>query len=163
MRGIEPSTARVSAVFEREIVAAAADEDRFGHVSNVSYVRWVQDVALAHSERVGWALERYQQLGAVFLVRRHELEYLRPVHAGERILVRTWIERWTAATSIRRTSMVHASDGVEVLHATTTWALVGRHDGRPRRIPAEIRDSFLERNSLPPALALKEQRAEHAD
>jgi len=131
-------------VFEHEIVAEPADEDAFGHVSNVSYVRWVQDVALGHSERVGWNLERYQQRGVVFWVRRHELDYLRPAHAGEHLVVRTWIERWTAATSVRRTSIVRASDGASVLNATTTWALVSRHDGRPRRIPAEIRAAFLE-------------------
>jgi acyl-CoA thioester hydrolase len=145
MRGGAPEGERVSAVFEREITAQASDEDTFGHVSNVSYVRWVQDVALAHSERVGWDLERYRQLGAVFLVRRHELDYLRPVHAREHIVLRTWIERWTAATSVRRTCMVRTTDRTELLRATTTWALVGRPDGRPRRIPAEVREAFIER------------------
>ena len=163
MRESARSSERVSAVFEREIVAAVEEQDEFGHVSNVSYVRWVQDVALGHSTRAGWDLERYQQLGAVFLVRRHELEYLRPVYAGDHILLRTWIERWTAATSVRHTSMVRTADQVEVLRATTTWALVGRGDGRPKRIPAEIRDAFLERADLPPAPAAGGEHPETAE
>jgi acyl-CoA thioester hydrolase len=133
---------RVSAIFRHIIFAADSDVDMMGHVSNVAYVRWVQDVALAHSTAVGWDMNRYFELGAAFLVRRHEVDYLRQAYAGDGIEVSTWIAKWTAATSIRRTAIVRIGDQVELARASTTWALVVRDSGRPRRIPREIQQAF---------------------
>ena len=50
------------------------EEDENGHVSNVSYVRWIQDAARAHSEAVGLARERYLEFGGTFIVKRHEVD-----------------------------------------------------------------------------------------
>mgnify|MGYP006200763065 CR=1 FL=1 len=40
-------------VFEMRFTAAPEHIDELGHVSNVVYVRWIQDVAKAHSRAVG--------------------------------------------------------------------------------------------------------------
>lgn len=140
-----PPSERVSAIFTQPWTVPGSDVDELGHVSNVSYVRWVQDVAFAHSCHVGWALPRYHELGAVFVVRRHEIDYLRPTFAGESIELRTWIERWTAATSVRRTQIVRPADDVELARAVTTWALIREDTGWPRRIPPELIEAFVER------------------
>jgi acyl-CoA thioester hydrolase len=118
--------------------------DELGHVSNVSYVRWVQDVAMAHSAHVGWDMPRYHRFGAVFVVRRHEIDYLKPTFAGDVVELRTWIERWTAATSVRRTQILRPADDVDLARAITTWALVREDSGWPRRIPAELSQAFVE-------------------
>jgi DNA adenine methylase len=136
-------------VFRQRMVVDGADVDELGHASNVAYLRWIQDVAKAHSEHVGWAYRQYLELGAAFVVRRHEVDYLRPVYAGEELELDTWIEGWSAATSVRRTSLRRVRDQLEVARSSTTWALVSLQDGRPRRIPAELRTSFAE----PPAEA----------
>ena len=39
--------------FSIPITATAADIDELGHVSNLVYLRWVLDVAMAHSRAVG--------------------------------------------------------------------------------------------------------------
>ena len=126
-----------------DIVASSADVDELGHVSNVAFVRWVQEVAKAHSETVGWDVDAYRRLGAVFVVRRHEIDYLAPAFEGDRITIVTWIESWSAATSIRCTRVVRDSDQRELARAATTWALVSVESGRPRRIPREIVDAFV--------------------
>jgi acyl-CoA thioester hydrolase len=118
------------------------DIDALGHVSNVSYVRWVQDVARAHSEAVGYGHAAYLTLGMVFVVRRHEIEYLRPSYARERVKLITWIESWSAATSLRATRVVREGDGIELVRAATIWALVSTDRGRPCRIPMQLRDAF---------------------
>ena len=38
--------------------------DALGHVNNQEYVRWMQEVAIAHSEAQGWPLERYTRARA---------------------------------------------------------------------------------------------------
>lgn len=131
----------------------ARDIDVLGHASNVAYIRWVQDVARAHSEHVGWGHDEYVALGAVFVVRRHEIDYLRPAVRGDDLELATWIEGFKAATSLRVTLI--ACDGVPVARARTTWALVSTDSGRPSRIPAEVRDAFAE-----PVLAARPARGQ---
>lgn len=124
------------------VVAAPDDIDELGHVSNVVYVRWVQDAAKAHSEAVGWDRAAYLRAGAVFVVRRHEIDYLASVFEGDRIEVRTHVAKFGAATCERKTRLVRAGGGVEVARAVTSWAFVATATQRPTRIPQEIRDAF---------------------
>lgn len=134
---------RISPIFERDITAKDDEIDELGHVSNVAVVRWIQDVAVGHSEAVGWDYDAYRRHGAVFVVRRHEVDYLRPVLAGDAVHLETWIESWHAASTIRCTSIVRAADHVAIASARTQWVLVSTESGRPRRIPPLIVSAFL--------------------
>lgn len=122
-----------------EVVATPGDIDLNMHVSNLVYLRWVVDAAVAHSIAAGWDQARYVKEGATFLVRRHEIDYLASAVEGDRVQVITHVEGWTAATSRRVTRIVR--DGRVLARAVTVWAFVG-FDGRPRRIPAEIHEAF---------------------
>ena len=62
-RGYSPAVTERS-VFRQAFDVGAADIDELGHASNIAYVRWIQDVAVAHSEAVGLGLAEYLRLGA---------------------------------------------------------------------------------------------------
>lgn len=128
-----------SAEHTLEVTAQPADIDENGHVSNLVYLRWVLEAAVSHSEAVGWDHARYVAAGALFVVRRHEIDYLASAMAGDRLHVVTHIERWSAATSVRKTRIVR--DGRELARCATTWAFVGLN-GRPRRIAADVVEAF---------------------
>lgn len=137
-------------VFSLEVRAEAADIDELDHVSNLVYVRWVQQAATSHSAAIGWDFEAYRRLGAVFVVRRHEIDYLRSAVLGDRIVLRTWVDSWKAVSSVRMTSIVRLDGpgdapegGTELARARTTWALVSTDTGRPVRIPDDLRERFL--------------------
>jgi acyl-CoA thioester hydrolase len=131
-----------SPVFQLEIVTAPDDIDQLDHVSNIAYVQWVLRVAQAHSDTVGWDYQAYKALGAVFVVRRHEIDYLRPAVLGDRIVLGTWIESWAGASCVRRTSIVRQLDGVELCKAATQWALMATGTGRPTRITPALVEAF---------------------
>ena len=116
------------------------DIDMLGHASNIAYVRWVQDVALAHSAAVGLGMDGYAKLGAVFVIRRHEIDYLRPVLRGETLELRTWIDSAAAAKCHRATEI--ARGDTIVARAMTTWGFIELATGRPTRIPDEVRTKF---------------------
>jgi acyl-CoA thioester hydrolase len=124
------------------LTAAPEDIDGLGHVSNLVYLRWVLDVAVAHSDAGGWRWADYQRLGAAWVVRRHEIDYVAPCFAGDVIDARTWVAQWEGASCIRRTRLVRAADGRELCRAATQWVLVTLPGGRPRRIPPELRAAF---------------------
>jgi acyl-CoA thioester hydrolase len=141
---------RFSADFCLLLTPCPDDMDELGHVSNVVYVRFILEAARAHSEAVGWDHAAYLRIGAVFVVRKHEIEYLAPTYAGEALSVITWIEGWSAATSVRRTRIVRDRDAREVARASTLWAMVSTESGRPLRIPGEVRASFATAEPRPP-------------
>jgi acyl-CoA thioester hydrolase len=130
------------ATFQLDLVVRDDDIDVLGHASNIAFVRWIQDVAMAHSASVGLGLEAYQRLGAVFVVARHEIDYLRPVLRGDALQARTWISSVMAAKCHRRTELVRAADGQIVAQGLTTWGYIELAGGRPRRIPEEVRVAF---------------------
>jgi acyl-CoA thioester hydrolase len=127
---------------EIRFAPAAADIDELGHVSNLVWLRYVLTAARAHSAAVGLDHAAYAELGAVFVVRRHEVDYLAPAFEGEPLVTRTFVASWGAAVSERRTRIVRASDERELLRAVTTWAFVSLESGRPRRIPKGIIEAF---------------------
>ncbi len=140
----------VSPTFSLAIQPTAADIDELDHVSNLVYVRWLQDVAIAHSEAIGWDFARYQALGASFVVRRHEIDYLRPAMLGDDIVLKTWLGSLKAASSMRMTSIVKRvsepggdARELELARSSTLWAFMGLKTGRPQRIPDDLREAFM--------------------
>lgn len=124
--------------FVLEVTARPSDIDELDHVSNLVYVRWIQEVAVAHSAAVGWDVNQYRKFGAIFLVRRHEIDYIAPVMLDQTVRLETWIESWKAASCVRRTELFRGHDGQLIARGSTTWAFVGFADGRPQRIPEQI-------------------------
>jgi acyl-CoA thioester hydrolase len=118
-----------------------ADIDELEHVSNLVYLRWVLEVALSHSGALGWDHAAYRRLGAVFVVRRHEIDYLAPVVLGDEVRVTTWVDSWKQVSCVRKTELVRARDGAVVARAATQWAFID-YAGKPRRIPAELLELF---------------------
>ena len=132
--------ARMAERFAIPITPAPADIDELGHVSNLVYLRWVMDVAMAHSRSVGWDFARYRELGAAFMVRRHEIDYVSQVTLGETLRAETWVDSWRMASCIRKTELLR--DGKVVARAATTWALIGLTSGRAVRIPDDLAALF---------------------
>jgi len=116
------------------------DIDDLGHVNNIAYVRWIQDVAVAHSAAVGLGFDKYLAMGGVFVIRRHEIDYLRPLVRGDHVEVRTWIATVHAAKCARATEI--RKDGQAVVRALTTWGFIDAATGRPTRIPDDVRVAF---------------------
>lgn len=136
----------LSPIFSHIIEVGDSDIDFLGHASNLSYLRWVQDVAIAHSAAVGLEYEAYKKMGGVFFIRRHEIDYLRPALRGDKLEVRTWVDSAMAAKTDRRTDVVRVSDGAVLAKASTIWGFVEIARGRPVRIPEIVRVAFTAPN-----------------
>ena len=126
--------------FSIPITAAPEDIDELGHVGNLVYLRWVLDVAMAHSRSHGLDFADYKALGLVFVVRRHEIDYVLPVTEGQALVATTWVDDWKAAWCIRKTELTR--DGVVVMRAATQWVMMSLASNRPQRIPDQLRNTF---------------------
>jgi acyl-CoA thioester hydrolase len=111
--------------------------DQIGHVNNVMYVQWMQELAVSHYEFLGGTAPM-RAAGAIWLVREHHIEYLLPAYAGERIEAQTWVANIRRVRSLRKYRFVRKSDGQLLVRGETDWVFVDTKSGRPRRIPEEV-------------------------
>lgn len=131
----------MNTVYQFEIEVTAQDVDLNGHVNNVVYIQWMQDAAIAHA-RVSGCTKASQAVGATWVVRTHQIEYLMPVLVGEKITVLTWPANFQRVRSVRKYKFVRAGDGAVVARAETDWVFVNAKTGRPQSIPEEVRKTL---------------------
>ncbi len=132
----------VRGVFVRRFDVTKTSIDVNGHVNNLEYLRWMQEVATAHSAACGWPLERYLATRTSWVVRSHHIEYERPAFAGDGLVATTWIRAFGAKSSPRRYLFWRASDRALIAKAETLWVYVDGRLGKPARIPDDFRSAF---------------------
>jgi acyl-CoA thioester hydrolase len=130
------------AIFDWTHVVCERDLDDLGHANNISYLKWMQSAALAHSAAQGWPVEAYRERGQGWVVRSHHIEYLASARLGDEIVVRTFVANLKKVTSLRRFIISRSTDAVILAKAATDWAFVEYTSGTPKRIPVEVSTAF---------------------
>ena len=125
--------------YEFTVPEDALDEN--GHVNNVRYVQWMQEAAVRHYGSIG-GIPLTQAIGATWVVRSHNIEYLRPAFAGDCIEVRTWVVDIRRVRSLRRYRFIRLADGKLLVKGETDWVFVDARTGIPRLVPDEIISIF---------------------
>ena len=126
--------------FEQRITAAPEDIDELGHVNNAVWVRWIQDVATGHWRA---AADPAHVDAYIWVVTRHEIDYLRPLLEGESVAARTWVPEPPRGARFDRMMSFTGADGKDHVRARTTWAMIDKATGRPARVPREVVENFL--------------------
>jgi len=121
--------------FELTIRVVDADIDRQGHVNNVAFLRYIQDAAAAH-----WLSVAPEPVRGVltWVVRRHEIEYLRPGSPGDLLIARTWVGEPSGATWERHTEIARRGEDRPLVTARTMWVLLDAASGRLRRVDPDL-------------------------
>lgn len=134
-------TKRHATRFERSFDVQPDDIDELGHVNNVVYVRWIQEIAGAHWRH---AAPAELQTEVVWVVLRHEIDYEKPAFPGDTVLAVTWVGNAGAARWPRHTEIRRQRDGVVLVHATSVWCPLRSDSGRPRRIDETLQAPFYD-------------------
>ena len=131
-----------AAIFRQQLTVTDDVVDRNGHVNNVAYVRWMQDIAVAHFKSQ-ISHEQMDELGCTWVARSHHIEYLRQAFPDDVIDIETWIADWRRVRSTRKYRFVRRSDGVTLAQGETDWVLIDMVNGKPRSIPDAIKSVFV--------------------
>ena len=75
-------------VFQLSFTASPEHIDELGHVNNTVWVQWMERVAVAHWDSLA---DPAHKDAYYWVVVRHEIDYLRSAHDGDRITARTWV------------------------------------------------------------------------
>lgn len=124
--------------FSHNFIVEAEEIDELGHVNNVAYLQWVQDIAVAHWTEAATDSQREKY---IWVVVRHEIDYKNPAFAGEEITAQTWVGEWTFVTCERFTEIKRGGD--LLVKGRTVWCMIDKQTARPVRIASELRERFL--------------------
>ena len=127
-------------IFELTLTAGAEHIDELGHVNNAVWVQWIQQVAVAHWEAVA---PQAHKDAYFWVVVRHEIDYLRAAHEGDRITARTWVGNAPHGARFDRLVEFTGEDGRVCVRSKTDWAIIDKSSGRPIRVPAEVVAPFV--------------------
>ena len=119
--------------FQHSFSVKSKDIDGLNHVNNVVYLQWVQEVAYLH-----WNVLASSKIkdNYVWMVLRHEIDYLNQAYLNDIISVYTWIDETKGVKSIR---IVHIYCGEKLLTTSkTTFCLLDKATLRPKRIGEDI-------------------------
>lgn len=115
--------------------------DRLGHVNNVEYVRWLEEVSWAHIEQLGMTWDLQARSGRAMAITRTEIDYIRAASAGDRLVLGTWIVAFDGRLrSERRFQLIRPADGATLARAVSWHACIDIRTQRPARVPGEYRD-----------------------
>ena len=124
----------MSSVFDLTIKVKPEHIDILGHVNNVVYVQWMQDVAAAHIENLGVGLAQYLEMNHAMVAVEHQVQYRKAALLGDDIILRTWLYDINALYSFRRYAFFNAKDHSLLFTGETKWACIEIATGRPKRM-----------------------------
>jgi acyl-CoA thioesterase FadM len=111
-----------------------------GIARSSAILRYAQDIAWIHSERLGFGREWYAERGLAWVVRAAELVVLAPVGLGSTLTLSTAVIGFRKVWARRRTEG-RLADGTIALRGHTDWVMTD-HRGLPARVPPEFLAGF---------------------
>ena len=121
--------------FTLPITIAPADIDELEHVNNIVYLRWAQDIAIAH-----WRARASDDMLAAYIwvVRRHEIDYRAPLVLGDAAEARTWVDNAAQGAVWKRFVEIGKPGGPPAAQIVSSWVILDAATRRVKRVPPEI-------------------------
>jgi acyl-CoA thioester hydrolase len=129
-----------------QVVVHADHIDELDHVNNAVYLNYVEQVARAHSDSLGFTVARFLRDGGVPVVRRHSILYHHPARDGDLLTVHTRVLSMRGVRAVRGTRITCGE--ILVAEVETEWVWVEPTTSRPIRIPKEVHATFLTAEQL---------------
>lgn len=128
-------------IFTQRFPVDAADIDELGHVNNIVYLRYAQDIAIAH-----WRSRASEEMvaGFVWVVMRHEVDYRAQLQLGDDVEVRTWVEDaprgpvWPRYVDIYKVGSEKPAAQIK-----SNWCMLDAQTRRLKRVPLDLVQRFL--------------------
>ncbi len=129
-------------VYEKKILITKDFIDENAHVSNVMYVKWMNDVSIEHALKAGDTMEYQKQNSYMWVSKSHHIDYMYSAYEGDEVHIKTWTEPYKKTASIRRYEFTNQK-GVLLCKAQTIFVCLNISTLRPIKIPEETSRFYL--------------------
>ena len=117
------------------------DIDALNHVNNLVYLQWALKISGMHWESL--ATEEIKEK-YVWVVLRHEIDYLNQAFLNDTVTVYTWIDESEGVKSTRIV-YIYCKDKL-LTKSKTTWCLLDAKTLKPKRVGKDILELFTKNN-----------------
>ena len=132
----------MSKIFEAIHKVRSYECDSYGHVNNAVYLNYLEYGRMEALDELGITLERLKkETGTLVVIRRIDIEYLRPVTMGDEIVIRTFLKESRKTSGVFRQEVIHRLSGELAARADVTWVFITL-DGKPTPIPQIVKEGF---------------------
>lgn len=128
------------------IIVRSYDIDFAGIVSNIVYVRWMEDLRMKFLE-VHLPLEVQMAAGYAPTLMKTEIHYVRQIRLFEPVIGKSWLKNVTRATWT--VGGEFTVNGEIRAVAEQSGAVTRLESGKPVRIPLELREKFARATGTP--------------
>lgn len=125
---------------EKEIKVASYDIDFAGIVSNISYIRWLEDLRLAWLEKY-FSLDKQIEGGFIPILLETHIEYYHAIRMFDQVKGTMWIGHVYSHKWIIKAEFI-VRDKI-MAKAEQKGVLVDRNKWRPIRIPSQFKERYL--------------------
>ncbi|MGB3795994.1 MAG: acyl-CoA thioesterase [Alteraurantiacibacter sp.] len=130
--------------FQTVFTALAEHIDANGHVNNTVWVRWMEELSVAHWDAVA---PQDHRAAYAWVVTRHEIDYRGNVAEGAQVTGETIIKDGPRGARFDRYYEFREGQadgqGKVLVRAKSTWAMVDKVSARLLRVPPEVAAPFL--------------------
>jgi acyl-CoA thioester hydrolase len=120
--------------FRMDIPIRDSDIDDLGHVNNVVYLAWIQDVSREHWMRISTPDIRGRY---AWVVLQHQIDYHKPAMPGDQVTAVTWVGETAGFRSVRHVEIFNQRKE-KLATGKTTWCLIDATGYKPVRVNEEI-------------------------
>lgn len=124
------------------IVVQPEDIDELEHVNNTVYLRYIENVVVAHAARVGMNFPVLKAIGVIPVVHQHLIKYHRSAVLGDELEVSTQITAFKGFRASRHNEVRRVSDNTLLVECDTDWIWIDAARGRPKPVPLPIQEAF---------------------
>ena len=115
------------------------DIDFAGVVSNIVYIRWLEDLRLKFLDEY-LPLDEQMQRGDIPFISKTQIEYKRPIQLFDNVISKMWMSnvgkvKWTLEAEFISNKQVAAT-------AIQIGAFVNSENGRPAKLPEELLQKY---------------------
>ena len=105
------------------------------------YLNYLEQATIDAAASAGFDMPQLLQLGGLFVVRQHDIEYLRPARYGDTLDITTWIGEANRSSVTRHYTMQIQGSELSI-RARTRWVWIGLESRRPVAIPEVLRHAL---------------------
>lgn len=127
--------------FFREFEVHYHEVNSFGEATPATMLHYLEDVAISHSDAVGFGIDRLKVEGMAWVLNRWHVQMDRYPRYGEKIVIETWPSSYDRFYATRE-FLLRDQENRIIGRATSLWIYINTETKRPLRIPAEMQNYF---------------------
>lgn len=127
--------------FQKEFEVYYYEVNFYQELTPLAFLNYLEETAIAHSEAVGYGVNRLKEEGYGWILSRWQIEFDQYPQLGEKIKIHTWPSHIQRFYADREFLVLNSQDKV-IARASSLWVFLNLQKRRPTRIPQEISESY---------------------